>query len=367
MNLFELNSAVIKRQANGKTIWQPRIDCWIRDRDFRGEALPGSFAGCDLNGIYETIGCSNRLYCFNACFSRKYDDTITTHHNVLGKRLFEDIIETPVGIVRQVTRGNSSNGGTMPVKWYVETAADLRVFCYIEAHTNYAFHQEMYDLLMLTNGHLGLPAAYMPRVNIQKLLIELCGVENTYYLLYDEPQAVEDYFRVYSKAQEGYLRAAAASPLEWINYGDNLHCKILPPELLKKYVLPEYEKRAGILRAAGKFVYAHFDGDFRDYLPLMHHCFLDGFEALTPLPQGDVTVEEMKAALGNDLFLVDGIAALLFSPFYPEAQLIAQTKQVLELFEGQLVLGISDELPSDGLLERVALVNEMVNEFNAKR
>ena len=51
---------------------------------------------------------------------------------------------------------------------------------------------------------------------------------------------------------------------------------------------------------------------------------------------------------------------------YDEEILIKEAQKTMELFEGQLVLCISDEIASNGLLERVELVNDLVNEFNAK-
>ena len=101
-------------------------------------------------------------------------------------------------------------------------------------------------------GHLGLPSMCLPRTNIQHLFVVLAGVTNTIFLLADYPDTVEAYFRALSKSQEGMLEAVGDSPLEWINYGDNLHCKILPPDLYRKYILPEYEKRGDILHKKGK-------------------------------------------------------------------------------------------------------------------
>ena len=369
-NLQDLNRRVIWRQANGKTIFQPRIGAWYDDRRYRGEELPGKFKGCSHRQIYEKIGCSDRLYDFNACFETVYDDSVRVESIDHGNRTFTQTIHTPVGSVTQFVVGNTSNPGCMQKKWYVETEEDLKVFMYVEEATSYRFHQEVYDRLLAENGHLGLPSAFVPRVNMQKLLIELSGVENTYYLLADAPELVEDYFKALSRAQERFLKVMAASPLEWLNYGDNLHCKILPEAYFLKYVVPEYEKRRDIIeRNSGgkkKFLFSHFDGDVKQYLPHMKHCFLDGIEAITPLPQGDVTVEEIKEGLGDEVFLIDGIAALLFNHTYPLEALRDQANRLLELFEGQLVLGISDEFPSDGDLARIEYVTEMVNEFNAR-
>jgi hypothetical protein len=85
-------------------------------------------------------------------------------------------------------------------------------------------------------------------------------------------------------------------------------------------------------------------------------------EACTPLPQGDVTLEEIKEALG-DRILVDGIPAVLFLPFFPLEELKETTRRVVELFYPRLVLGISDEIPPDGDIERVRLVGEWVQDM----
>ncbi|MDD2361527.1 MAG: hypothetical protein PHH84_01010 [Oscillospiraceae bacterium] len=366
-DLLELNRAVIQRKANGKTIWQPRIGCWYDDRVFRGEQLPGDFKGFDKKGIYEKIGCSDRLYNFNHCFEIKYDSSVKAYRNKIDELTCEYIYETPVGKINQIIKGNTSNPGQMPVKWWIENRHDLKVYSYIEEAATYSFNMNTYNKIYAEYAHLGLPTMFLPRVNMQKMFIDLSGVENAIYLLSDDKDYVEGYFKALSIGQEKMLRVVADSPIEWINYGDNIHCKLLPPEIYKKYVLPEYEKRGDILHASGKFTFSHWDGDVKDLLQYAKTSFLDGIEAITPVPQGDVTLEEVKEALGDEVFLIDGIASILFNNTYPLNMLREQTKKVLNLFEGQLVLGISDEFPSDGLLERIEYVNEMVNDFNSKR
>lgn len=144
-----------------------------------------------------------------------------------------------------------------------------------------------------------------------------------------------------------------------------MHAGTLPPSLFKKYVLPAYQRRNELLHKAGKFTHAHWDGDVKPLLPFAKDTGLDGIEAITPKPQGDVTLEEVKEALGDDMFLLDGIAAILFDGIYPEEQLVEQTKKVIELFAPKLILGISDELPSTGNIERVRLVGQIVDDYNA--
>ncbi len=361
-----LNRAVLFRQAGGKTIFQPRIDCWYSDRAYRGEPLPEGYQGLTRQQLYEKLEVSARLYEFNTCLERRYPKDVEVTGRQLSDTQSEHIITTPYGSVNCISATNTSNPGQLPVKWWIENEKDLEVWSYLEEYSEYSFNYETYERLQKQMGHLGIPTMFLPRPNMQYMIVQACGVENTYYLMADYPDELEAFFGALSRGQEKMLKVVADCPIECINYGDNLHCNILPPSLFERYIIPEYEKRGEILHRAGKFVHSHWDGDVKGFLPYAKTCALDGIEAITPLPQGDVTVEEVKAALGDEIFLIDGLAALLFSDVYPLEMLQDQARQLLELFEGQLVLGISDEFPSDGNLDRILTVRDMVEDFNAR-
>ena len=156
------------------------------------------------------------------------------------------------------------------------------------------------------------------------------------------------------------------SPIRMVNFGDNIHGGLLNDELFEKYILPVYQKRCKLLHEHNKFVYAHWDGDVKSVLKYVKDTGLDGIEAITPLPQGDVTLQEVKEALGDDIWLIDGVAAILFDTRYTEEQLIEQVKECIDLFAPKLILGISDEISSTGDMERVRIVRDYVEEYNRK-
>jgi hypothetical protein len=143
--------------------------------------------------------------------------------------------------------------------------------------------------------------------------------------------------------------------------GENIDANMDPPPIWKKHLAPCYRQRVEQLHAAGKFVHIHVDGTMKPLLSHLRDGPWDGIEAATPLPQGDVTLGEIKEALG-DRVLLDGIPALYFLPSFSRDTLIECVRQVVELFYPRLVLGISDELPPDGDIERVRLVGELVQE-----
>ena len=78
-----------------------------------------------------------------------------------------------------------------------------------------------------------------------------------------------------------------------------------------------------------------------------------------------MTLEEVREALGDELFLLDGIPAIYFDETFSVETLIECTERIIELFAPKLVLGISDEISSTGDLERVRVVGEIVDAYNA--
>jgi hypothetical protein len=120
--------------------------------------------------------------------------------------------------------------------------------------------------------------------------------------------------------------------------------------MFQRYHLPYYRMRVEQIKAARKFVHIHMDGSLKPLLPFLRQVPWDGIEAATPVPQGD-------------LVLLDGIPTLYFLPHYPEEALVECVKRLVELFYPRLILGISDELPPDGDIERVKLVGHLVEEL----
>ncbi|MBN1401250.1 MAG: hypothetical protein JXA74_10460, partial [Anaerolineae bacterium] len=155
--------------------------------------------------------------------------------------------------------------------------------------------------------------------------------------------------------------AAGVGPeprLRIVNFGENIHDQLISPRYWERYCLPFYHKRCSQLREAGIFSHIHMDGFFHSLLPYLRELPFDGIEALTPAPQGDVSLEEMAEHIG-DKVLLDGIPAVLFMPQYTEGELMQTVEQLVALFHPRLVLGISDELPEGTgpeALERVRQV-----------
>ncbi|MCK5128331.1 MAG: hypothetical protein KAQ68_00655 [Clostridiales bacterium] len=365
MKLHDLHKDVCFGRSNGKIIWQPRIGCWVADKVFNGGQLPAPYTGMDNTALYKSLGCSARLYEFNRCYKTVLPASVNKYETPMDGLNYEDVIETPVGTITQIITGNDSNNGKMPSKWLIENEDDMKVMTWLHEHTEWTFDRAMYDQKLEETHEIGAPTMYMPRVSVQDFYVNTMGIESGIFALYDYPSASQKYFTALHESHMRMIDVINVSPIDIINFGDNVHCGTLTTDIFKQYVLPYYQERTDKLRAGGKFTHAHWDGDTYSLLPYAKETGLDGIEAITPKPQGDVTIEYIKEHLGDEMFLLDGIPAILFDDIFPVEQLIETTEKIIELFAPKLVLGISDEISSTGDIERVRLVGDIVDKYNA--
>lgn len=366
MDLKQFHKDVIEQKAHGQVIWQPRILCWYGDRMFTHGQLPGKYKGLDSPNLYRELGCSNRIYEYGYAIRRVEDPQVKEYEVKLSDSEIKYVKESPVGTISCIYKSNTSNYGVYPSKWWIESEEDMKIAMWIEERCHFEWDEEKFQEIDAIWGDLGLPAIYVPRVNIQSLYLETMGVEGAIYALMDYPELVEEYFKILDASSERFIDVLNESVIQFVNFADNLHGGTLSPAYFEKYVLPTYQRRNELLHKANKFTYSHWDGDTKSLLPYAKLCGLDGIEAITPKPQGDVTLEEVKEALGDEVFLIDGIAAVLFDETYPVEMLVEQTKQVIELFAPKLILGISDEMSSTGNIERIRIVGDIVDEYNKK-
>lgn len=377
MTFRQLNRQVLRGESGGRIIWQPRIGAWLADKLFENAELPGRFRGMrTLHELYAALGCSSRNYEFGACVVRKEHPDVAVTRRELSSSVTELRIHTPAGEQRILLQKTATSRRAHVLKREVETEADLKVAIWRENNCAWEWSQAEYERLENQWGDFGVPSFtvtatpygyYGPRTNIEELFVSRMGVEQTIYALCDYPARVDEFVEASNRNWDRLIELLCASPIEHVNFGDNIHAGTLPPSLFLKYIMPEYRRRAERLHRAGKFVSAHFDGHVKPLLPYLKETGLDGIEAITPVPQGDVTLDEVKTALGDRMFLLDGIPAILFDRTFATSELEECAKRVIDLFAPKLVLGISDEISSSGDIERLQRVGEIVEGYNARQ
>lgn len=359
-NWHDMILSVYRGEDPGGVVWQPRLEFWYHVNKRRG-TLPKKYEKATLIDLYDDLGCSIRY--FVQPLRVKYQNVKVTERRE-GERLYRTW-HTPVGELHETLRYNQFGLSGYHEEYKIKTPDDLRVYEYMLEDATYEFDWEHYEQAVAAVGNRGVPQFYYRRSPVQSLIIENMGFEATTFALHDWPEAIERFVEVATRADDRMYEVLLSSPVPILNFGENIDCYLDSPPVFTRYHIPYYRRRIAQMKAAGKFCHIHIDGYLRTLLPYLQACEWDGIEAATPFPQGDVTLEEIKEAMG-DVILLDGIPCLYFLRDYSVDDLVECVEKCVRLFYPRLILGISDEIPPDGDIERVRLVSEMVKELKGK-
>jgi len=361
MTFRQRHLTTFRREPLARVLWQPRLEHWYNVNRAQG-TLPERYQGIGHLELYDDLNCSPRGYfMFNQCFKTIQQGDVETATEQRGE-LTITTVRTPVGEIQTVHKRTTLSH--MTVEYFVKTPADMKVQEYLLQHERVEFDWDLFREQDARLGDRGAPTIYLPRVNLQRMFINYMGFENAIYALHDFPAETEALIQAIDLSDDRFYEAAQASPIEIIDYGDNVDANMLCVPHFEKYVLPYYQRRTTQLRAAGKRTHCHWDGALKPLLPYCRECGFDGFEALTPEPQGDVTLEQIKEALGDELILVDGIPCTHFLPQHSYEEVEQFTLKILDMFAPNIVLGISDEISPPGDIEKVRLISEIVESYS---
>ena len=357
MTRRELNIRIFEGNAD-KVLWQPRLETWIWHHRSKG-TLPEAFKDKTDFEIYDELGCSVRYGASRGLI--EYNEEVFDYfEKVIDENHTEAILRTKWGDLRTVYQIVKENGNKRIVKFPVENVKDLKVLTNLTINKRYVFVKEIFKESDKKLGNRGAPTIFLSSSGFTDLIKFYAGLLNTYYLLYDYPKEVEEYLDACDERDERMIEEVLKSDCRIFNLGDHATNEFTPPPILEKYLLPRWQKIGEIMKKNNRFVHSHWDGNSKLILKYIKVSNLSGIEALTPFPQCDMTLKDIKEAVGNDFVVLDLIPAIFFLPQYKTEFVLDFTKKVIELFYPKLILGVSDELPPYGEIEKIEKISEYI-------
>ena len=361
LSFREVNLRIFERRPVPHVLFQPRMEPWFDWHRIFGQ-MPATYQDLDLCGFYDACDCSMRTFQYYSGIGSpievSYDTEVIWHLTEQGDRRTR-VFETPLGDLVEVSHLTPDQTWRV-VDFPVHGPRELRALDWLFSRTRYHFKRQLFEVGSRWIGERGQPGFWVPKSPYQALAQQWMKLPDLVYAIADDPDLVSQVMATIDRSYDALYDEIIASRLvRIINFGENLHDSLFSPDWFRRYLLPWYESRAGQLRAGGIYTHVHLDGHFHSLLPLLKDWPFDGLEALTPEPQGDVTLEEMKDALG-DKILLDGIPAVLFTASYSREELIATAERIVDLFHPNLILGVSDEVPEGTgaeAIERIKMVS----------
>jgi len=349
MTFREMNLRVFQRKPIPHVLFQPRFEPWFGwHRQFH--SLPPACEGKSLYDVYDDVGCSTRYMHYYTDHPspvvRKLEGVKITEE-VFGRECGDHKVvcyHTPHGQLKE-TQEFTVDRVWRVVDYCCKSEADIPALRWLLQRMRYSFNADHFRAGAEAMGDRGEPQFWVFKSPYLALAQQWFNFVPFMYAMHDEREAMEDLMRIIDESHDPlYEQLISAGVVRIVNFGENIAEAHMSPDYFDRYLQPWYEKRVGQLRSAGIFTHVHIDGYFKTLIPNIRCLPHDGLEALTPLPQGDVTLDELDEALG-DKVLLDGIPAVLFLDHHPREQLQQCVEELIARFGDRLVLGISDELP----------------------
>ena len=369
MTKREINLKIFQKQSYPGVFFQPRLEPWVMWHEQFGKT-PARYRDWSLRDFFDRMDMSIRYVHYHTGmpdpvkmeFSKDVKFRVDERGDKRGI-----VVSTPYGDMYEEQKFTIDKTWRT-IRFYGKTREDLPRLKWLFANARYSFSPENFRKGSEFVGDRGEPQFWVPKSPYQSLAQSWFGFEDFIVTLAEYPDEVEEVMKEIDAAYDGLYRELCAFPdVHIVNFGENIHSSLFSPRYIDKYYMPFYEKRVGQLRKAGKFSHIHWDGYVKPVQKYLKLFPFDGIEALTPLPQGDITIEELKENMG-DKVLLDGIPAVLFLPTFSKDELAECVEKVVRLFHPNLVLGISDELPEgsgEESMERVRWVSEMAKKMKA--
>jgi hypothetical protein len=274
-------------------------------------------------------------------------------------------MKTPKGDLHEITQYLPTSFSSGYIKHFVETVEDLSRFrSYLESMAFAPAYEEAVRRKGII-GDNGVVLCYTPRSPFMQMATSYAGIENLIYLLDDAPDEMAEIFDIMERQYDRAAEMTVDSPAECIMIPENLSSEVVGKDYYLKYMRGYEAKWIKCIRQAGKHSFIHMDGTLKGLLKLVAETGFDVIEAVTPEPSGDMSMEAAAAEVTGSTILWGGLPGVVFTPNFEEQAFVSHVKEVLSIMRKSphFVLGVADQVPPDGIIERVTRVASLCDEF----
>ncbi len=263
-----------------------------------------------------------------------------------GETYYHSRIETPYGTLTEEARLDPTYHSRWIQKYFITGPKDYPAAEYFFRHTTFEPDYEPWLEAEREMGDKGFVIGEIMPIPIMTLLVAWTGIAGLADGLYEDRAGFDALLDALDQHYDRQIELAAGSPAEVIWFGDNVSGKFISPRHFSQVCLPVYARVMPVLRAAGKYPIAHYDGSNRPLHKLLAQTDLPIIEAFTPPPMGDLSVAEAKAAWPDKVVWVNFPGNLFLSS---EEEIYAYTINLM--WEGapggRFVIGCTEEYPLD--------------------
>ena len=362
MNQRERLIALFDKQAIDQLPWVPDLGYWITAEEKRG-TLPSQYKGVEgkrrlhieLNAcIYYGEGATPAI-----CTTEGIKESSEQKGDILINR-----IECDGHVLERHWRWLPESYCYAITKYYVTEISQLAVVREIFSRRSYKPNTTANDPAIALDGH-GLPITPMPRSPLPALFADWVGVEGTVFMMADARDEVEKTLEAIDRANDGFFNLLSNIDAKICHFCDNLSAETIGG-YWDRYCAEYYQRRVAQLHSTGKYCVSHLDGATKALIPRLMISGLDGIESLTPMPVGDITMDEMSQLMEPyDGVFWGGLPGAMFVHPFVWDDLKVMIDRLHHLYRNgrRVVVASADLVPPMASLEIIRRVGEYLAEL----
>jgi len=274
-------------------------------------------------------------------------------------------LTTPLGSIERRRVWEPGSYSWAISRWGVRTEQDLRVLGYALGSRTFAPRWDKYHAWDEYVGDTGIVCLLPGYSAIGYLMHYWMGVEGLLYAAADWPETVHAVVDQINENNLQMIDLLATAPGEVVIMGDNFSSDLQPPHFFAEWSRAYYAEAIRRLHAGGKKVAVHIDGKLRGAIAMLRAVGMDGVDAATPVPMGDLTPAECREEASPDVVLSGGVSPDLWYDYVPEEAFVAAVKAWLDLkrVSPRLIANAGDQVPPGAAESRIALMRDLVDEY----
>lgn len=240
-------------------------------------------------------------------------DTCSTRRDQIAENKFLTVMETPKGELRQVTQ-RPPGQPPLVTERYVKTEEDatklLAYFQSLRVEPNLKGLEEIKEIRQFCGDKgilfcrtVGTPLGMCYRV--------YADLVNLIYLIADAPATVGELFECMEEKYQHLIACmlAEAPEIDAFFGMDDTSSTLISPSMFERFNVNLTNARADLCHARGKIYMHHSCGLLRNLLPAYRKTRMDGVDAFTAPPIGDVGYAEGRKVLGPGYSMKSGLAS----------------------------------------------------------